>query len=1025
VALALAALALRPTSATAQDVLRWSPKGGPTYRDVQLYADDVTTWIDHGRRAFLVRGNAWLTHDQSSIHFQQGVLWVTETTQERSPAYQLQVYAEGAVQIEESATTQQGERAVLELGTRGHVKVHRNNGRLAETPAANDPLFQRAVAALGGVRQAAAQVAPGAPAVVPAVAVAQSPVPAEPVQQTPVPAVSPPSSSPGVPTPLPAPRPVAGPLGAPPGSVHQFTIRPRFANQEIQAQNYPQPNGEFAVVINTGVIINITNPDPNVGDVDIEADRVVTWTRGGAQQLLGDPRGPGPRNDTLEFYLAGHVEIRTKDSKEMRLLRADEAYYDVHRHVAVALHAGLEITDPKILYPILVQGDELFQLNENLFQANHAIIGASALPWDPGLRAVARETTFESKIVERKTIFGFPFIDLATGKPVVNTERYFRSRDVTLELEGIPFFYTPYLAGDVEHPLGPLESIGVNYNSIFGVQLSTTWDMFQLLGISKIPDTRWRLYLDYLSKRGPAIGSEFEYHRNGLFGIPGRYEGDTKFYVIYDTGTDVIGGTLGTETLVSDNPMVFVPVNHPDLRGRFYSQNSGYDMPYGFEYQFKVSALSDQNFLRQYYQTEWMNGPNQDTFLYVKQQEDFWAWTFLMQPTLINWETETAWLPRLEGYGLGISLFDLLTYNVKASAGYAKLTIPDVPPPPVSATDQNVNTARIDLWQDISLPLTLGSFKVVPYGILDLTYYSEDLNGDQTGRVYGAGGVRTSFPLSRLYPDVHSELFNVNGIYHKITFSGNFFTAFTNVHYTQLPQLDQLNDNSTDESLRQMFLWQQTFNPSNATFLTTSPLFDPQAYAVRRIVLSQIDTRDDVEVVQLDINQRWQTKRGLPGNEHVVDWMTLDLSASFFPRPNRDNFGETVAFLEYDWLWNIGDRTSLVSTGWVDGFEGGPRVFTIGANFNRPDRTNLYLGYRQIDPLQSRSVIASLTYPFSPKYAVTASTNWDFGTDTKSYSLVLTRVGTDLTISAGLTFTSSLNNTVGFVFEVLPNLAVG
>src|SRR5438046_7097718 len=35
--------------------------------------------------------------------------------------------------------------------------------------------------------------------------------------------------------------------------------------------------------------------------------------------------------------------------------------------------------------------------------------------------------------------------------------------------------------------------------------------------------------------------------------------------------------------------------------------------------------------------------------------------------------------------------------------------------------------------------------------------------------------------------------------------------------------------------------------------------------------------------------------------------------------------------------------------------DNGPRVFTVGSFFDRPDRTQFYIGYRQIDPVQSRS----------------------------------------------------------------------
>ena len=83
--------------------------------------------------------------------------------------------------------------------------------------------------------------------------------------------------------------------------------------------------------------------------------------------------------------------------------------------------------------------------------------------------------------------------------------------------------------------------------------------------------------------------------------------------------------------------------------------------------------------------------------------------------------------------------------------------------------------------------------------------------------------------------------------------------------------------------------------------------------------------------------------------------------------------------MSYDWLWNIGDRTALFSDGWMDPISGGPRFFTAGAAYTRPDKTNFTLSYRQIDPLDSKAVIASITYPLSAKYAITGSTMYDFG----------------------------------------------
>src|SRR5262249_39801959 len=153
-------------------------------------------------------------------------------------------------------------------------------------------------------------------------------------------------------------------------------------------------------------------------------------------------------------------------------------------------------------------------------------------------------------------------------------------------------------------------------------------------------------------------------------------------------------------------------------------------------------AISDRNFLEQYFQTEWLTELNQETFLYVKQQQNIWAWTALAEVNDRNWITETEWLPRFDGYLLGAKWFDLVTYNVRGDAAYAHLKPTHQPEPPVSPTDVDVETGRFDLWQEWSIPFTLGAFKLAPYGVLDLASYSEDVTGEARGRLYGAGGLR-------------------------------------------------------------------------------------------------------------------------------------------------------------------------------------------------------------------------------------------------------------------------------------------
>lgn len=848
----------------------------------------------------------------------------------------------------------------------------------------------------------------------------------------------------GLPGELPAPRVV--PVGPPPvpGPERLLSIRPR-SSRKLDFEVVPQPNGETAFIVTNGVIISVRVPPPTNapakkggpsseprgeqlieerGVLDIEADRLVFWTKGTGQELLKGMQSPGGQSSrSMEFYLSGNVEIRSQSGRETQRLSADEVYYDVGRNVAVALRGRLEVREPRLPYPIHFDAEEILQLNAKTYKATRGVVYATILPSDPGLKVEVRDATVEEQTVQPKTIFGTPRIDRKTGKPKQVTEHIFRGKSLVTRLEGVPVFYFPYLRGRVEDPFGPLEALSFNYNNIFGFQAYTTWDIYDLLGLDPIPGHRWRLYADYLSLRGPALGTEYDLAQPDFFGLPARTEGLVKAYGLKDQGKDVLGGGRG-EFLYTNPPPMFTPITHPDWRGRLLGKLNVQDLPAGFSGQAQLGLISDINFLEQYFFRDYFNELNQDTSLYVKQQQGTAAWTLMGQVRLLDWYTTTEWLPRGNGYLLGQTFFDRFVYDLKADVGYARLRTPNQGAPAYQPTIVPAQGMRGDLWQDISYPMQLGAFKVVPYLNGDLTYYGQDVQGDRIGRAYGGAGVRASLPLSRLYPGVDSELFNLNGIYHKMLLTGNYYYARSNVSVLDLPQYDLLYDNTTDLSMRELRPFQPVLNPANANFLLNDPLVNPQLFALRRLLFTDAETRGDIDVFQIGLRQRLQTKRGFPGQQHVIDWMLFDVRASLFPQSVRDNFGRNVGILEYDWLWNVGDSTGLYSDGWMEPIAGGPRYFNMGLFTGRPNLTNLTVGFRLIDPLQSRSVYASMSFPFSAKYAATAGTVWDFGTKTQSYTVGFTRTGTDLQLSLGFSVNSILN-TVGVQFMVVPTLLRG
>jgi hypothetical protein len=994
---------------------------------IQLNADQIAVWAEENNRVLLLRGGVLVQQDGVRARFQEAVAWI-----ETRPGggYRVTVYGEGKVRLENGPEVSEGASALVELNTRGQVGFKPASGKLTEASQANDPLVRRALAARADpapaatVRQTRYEdkpdplleprtpgkttqiLGPAVPPIVP-------PLPGTP------PAAPPIEAGPNTPPPLPPPSAPAPAPRLPPvieAPSRRFSVSPRSSMLPDLRRLPKTPDGRDTFVITGGAIVTVRDA-PNVGLVDIEADRVVIWTKGvniDEQALLRTPEGqPGQE---VEFYLAGNVELRQQGPKDSRTLRADEVYYDVNRNVAIAMNAQIEFKAPagyQIPDPIVFRAGELVQHAANQYEVFRGEVSSSKLPSDPGLKVYVTQGTIENRLVPRFSTFGLPVLNRQTGQQEEVRELYFRGRDVFFELESVPFFYSPYLAGDLLNPLGPVQDLTFGYNKIFGFQFGATLNVYDLLGIQPFEGTRWRLHFDGLTSRGPAVGSTFDFGGKDLLGIKNTYDGTFSAYVIYDDNFDRLGGGRTSD------------IGVPNWRGRVLWREGTYDLPYGFSVQSQLSYLSDRTFLEQYFWREFATDINQETFVYVKQQQDFWAWTGLVDPRLgRQWVTQGESLPEFQGRIIGYDLFDIFTYNTRATIGYNQLRVTsDSGSPPASPQDRYARTGRLDWLQEMSLPFVLGPFKIVPYATLDLASYTQDLDNEMVGRVWGGGGVRASIPFSRLYPDVDSELFNLTGLYHKVVFSTNFFTAQTDVKHTQLPQIDRLNDDATDQAIRDIHPMENIFYPGGTGILLSGyPLYDPQIYAIRRLIFNRIDTLNDIEVLQLDLRQRLQTKRGYPGNEHIVDWMTLEVSGSYFPHSSRDNFNSPWAFVEYDYAWNVGDRFTLTSTGWFDPMANGAREWTVGAFLNRPDRTNFFLGYRQINLVNSRALTAAVTYIFSAKYAMTASSTYDFGTrQAQSSSLVFTRMGSDIQVSLGVSY-NALQSSFGVLFEIVPNL---
>ena len=147
-------------------------------------------------------------------------------------------------------------------------------------------------------------------------------------------------------------------------------------------------------------------------------------------------------------------------------------------------------------------------------------------------------------------------IDSKTGQPQTYTEELVHGDNVFLRLEDVPIFYVPFIQGDARDPLGPLQNFGFKQDRIFGTQVYTTFDVWNILNRPPLPGTHWSLEADYLSRRGPASAHSTRSKVAISLAWMARIAASLRLYGMHDMATDILGGGRGPED------------HHPDWRGR-------------------------------------------------------------------------------------------------------------------------------------------------------------------------------------------------------------------------------------------------------------------------------------------------------------------------------------------------------------------------------------------------------------------------------------------------------------------------
>ncbi|MCC6511623.1 MAG: organic solvent tolerance protein OstA, partial [Pirellulaceae bacterium] len=816
-------------------------------------------------------------------------------------------------------------------------------------------------------------------------------------------------------------RPLPPPAAAVPYSVTQVVAQPPLGaklvtiNQRsmsrvptVYYQSRPESNDTIAT-IRGGVVLSITGVQvraadgtvTDFGNVSIETDNAVMWIRGNGNAQPTLLTGLESLSDRpIELYLEGNIVL----NQGQRKIFAEKMYYNVSSEYGMILSAEILTPVPQYQGLLRLKADVIEQRDRQNFLAYGAAITSSRLGV-PRYWMQADQVAFEDNRPEGSIDNSrYP----AAGQP---TNMQATSRNNFVYLGGLPVTYWPIFTTNLNKPSFYLSSVKFKNDQIFGTQVFTEFDAYQLLGIDGPEGTDLTLSADYLSERGLAGGARFTLDRPN-FWFAGPTNGSLDAWFINDNGFDTLGADRIRMT------------PEADVRGRALGRFRSNWTP-NIEFWSELGYITDRNFQEQYFENEWDQQKDASTALRLRSYNGNRMFDIWGQTQVNDFFTETEWLPRLEHYWLGQDLGEWFSWSERTSVAYANQRVATTPTDPQDAAkftllpwETNSEGVRAITRQELSSPINLGAWKFTPFISGEAGYWGEDVAGDPLTRLTGQGGLRSSLPMWRTYPSYNSSLFDINGIAHKVSFENELFYADSSQDLDQLPLFDPLDDNAQEHFRRRMI-----FN----TFGGARPeRFEERNYALRQgmqryVTASSSEIVDDMVQVRSGINQRLQTKRGYPGRERIVDLVSFDVDWIYYPKAERDNFGEDVGAINYDFRYHIGDRLTLLSDGYFDVFSQGLKAVSAGAMISRPGRGQAYLGILSLEgPISSNVLNGYLDYRLNEKWVAAGGAAWDFGSvGSIGQSLSLTRIGESALVQLGVNVDSGRDN-VSFSFNIEP-----
>jgi lipopolysaccharide assembly outer membrane protein LptD (OstA) len=909
--------------------------------NLEIRADQTSVWRSDLEQRMLAQGRVVIEVGYRVLHADNAAIWLTPSKESGESTLDVAIYLSGNVRVAEGNHAYSTQSTATELLVTTRIS---RNVQLVGTPTSkaeeNSPIVKRG----NEIRQQLLN-RPLAPVHIPHIVITS----AERALQSGWIARGPNNKIIAGPGELAVQRGPNGELILPPGKPKP---KPEIiaTGDEIETQ---ESGNERITIIHGGYLL--ANRNDGTPPVEFHAQRMVLFSPKDIEEPTTKPAG-GKSDPAAELatritgaYLEGDVSLDSGNQS----VHARALYYDFISQRAIMLDATLSTIDEKRKVPLYMRAKEIRMLSRSEFAAKKATFSTSE--FNTPHYHIGASDVYLQDITPRDE----------NGKAVGLATYAFKAKDGTIDIQGVPVFYWPYLAGDTAKNEIPLRRIKVSNSSTYGLSLQTDWDIFALAGQKEPQGVTANLQLDYFGKRGPGGGVGATWHGDD-------YSGLLRSYIMTDHGTDRLGADRKD-----------IPVTD-DVRGRIIARHKQ-DLGDGWSLSLEAGYVSDPNFMEQFFPSEFDTDKEPETSAYLKHLGETDALTFLGKFSLMDFtvtadkiddQYTTDKYPEIKYWRIGDSFLDMLTYYSESSADYLHTNITDFTPgqrglfPGITGVPSAFvpfttsyrdrykqlgwttnNVLRGDTRQEIDAPFQIGDLKITPYVTGRLTAWDDAFPADQSGdtvRLWGQVGMRASMSFWKVYDDVNSTFFDIHRIRHLIE-----------------PQFYVFGTGTTENR-------------------DDLQLFDRDVEGISR-----------ASGMSLSLNQKWQTKRGGEGHWRNVDWLVFNVHVNQFWNqdntsvlnpldplrgfffPSRPELSLVRSSVSADGVWRVGERVRLMGEMNYNTEDNRLEQFATGLAIDQTNSLSYFIGNRYVRALSTNEITLGVDYQLTRKYEVILSESYD------------------------------------------------